>query len=455
MRQPKAARPHNLALCAAATLTVFAAAAHAQSATDSLIHKLEQKGILTADEAQQLRTESGRDFQRTQTNNFGEAFGKFTGAPSWVTGYQFSGDFRGRYDQISVLDNDNSASRTRLRYRLRFGIVATLVGDMEAGFRLGSGDSSGNPLSNNTTFENDGSKKPVWIDTAYGKWTAIRDDDWRLAFTFGKMDNPFQFTPMVFDPDWTPEGVALTGGYAFNRRQKVDFAGAGFVLDELSGSGQDPFMVGGQVLLNSQWTEKWSSSAGVGAFSIINPQQLTTANVPYVNRGNSRTAGGVLIHDYNPVIAAASVTYMFDRAPLYPGRFPIKLAAEFMHNAAISDQNNGYWAGIVIGKSGRKHTWSLSYRYEYLEADAWYDQVVGDDMAAFYQTAPTGGGGPGAYAGTNLKGHQIKFDYSVTDALTVSLTSFITDVINDHAYQNASEPGSGTLHFMADLIWKF
>jgi hypothetical protein len=66
---------------------------------------------------------------------------------------------------------------------------------------------------------------------------------------------------------------------------------------------------------------------------------------------------------------------------------------------------------VTFGKSGKKNTWDLSYRYEYLQADAWYDQIVDDDNAAYYQNAPTGGGAAGVYGGTNLKGHLVKFNY--------------------------------------------
>ena len=49
------------------------------------------------------------------------------------------------------------------------------------------------------------------IDTAYGKWTPINNGTWMLSATFGKMDKPFQASPMVFDADYTPEGAALQG----------------------------------------------------------------------------------------------------------------------------------------------------------------------------------------------------------------------------------------------------
>src|ERR1035437_3965703 len=111
----------------------------------------------------------------------------------------------------NTLNND----RARLRYRLRFGVAVNMLDNMEAGFRLGSADAkgvgsqsaAGNPLSSNSTMQDNFTKKNIYIDTAYGKWTVVGAGDWQLAVTVGKMENPFNFAPMVFDPDLTPEGL--------------------------------------------------------------------------------------------------------------------------------------------------------------------------------------------------------------------------------------------------------
>ena len=401
--------------------------------------------------------------------DFKTAFAAKTGMPDWVTGYKLSGDLRGRFEQFSG-DNSALVDRTRLRYRLRVGLAVNMLDDVEAGFRLGSGDPtkvngstvpSGNPVSANTTMQDNFSRKMVYIDAAYGKWTPINSDGWLLATTVGKMDNPFQFTPMVFDPDITPEGAALTGGYTINDKHSIAFAGAAFVMDENSSNTHDPFMYGGQVILNSKWTPKLASSIGIGAFQIVNPEQLSVTNVPTVNLGNTRQLSGKYAgapaYNFNPVIADISTTYTLDSFPLYNGTFPIKLAGEFINNPGAPSNNNGYWAGITFGKSGTKKTWDISYRYEYLEADAWYDQMVDDDHGAFYQNKP---GFPnsdkGYFGGTNVKGHLIKFNYSFTDSLTFTASCFINDLINaDLAQASGGEPQSSSIHFMADLLWKF
>jgi Putative porin len=187
--------------------------------------------------------------------DFTTAFQAKTGMPDWVTAYKFSGSFRGRFEQFTS-DNPTFASRTRLRYRLLAGVVVSMKGNLETGFQLGSGDafsggSTGNPLSNTSTFQDNATKKSVWINQAYGKWTPVNNDGWLVSTTIGKMENPFQFTPMVFDTDLTPEGAALQAGYTFNDQHSLLFTGAGFVLDEESLSQQDPAIFGGQLIWNA------------------------------------------------------------------------------------------------------------------------------------------------------------------------------------------------------------
>jgi Putative porin len=424
----------------AAVLMALTPQIYAQSSMDDLLNKLEQKGVLTVDEADQLKadnaTNSVADLDAAMNSRFP--------MPDWVTGYKLSGDFRGRFDDISS-DNAAFVNRIRLRYRLRVGLVVDMKDNLEVGFRIGSGD-SGNPLSNNQTLSGNASKKPLYVDTAYGKWTPIHNDDWMVAATFGKMVQPFEVSPMVFDPDYTPEGGALQATYKFNDSQSLSFNGAGFVLDELSGSSRDPFLYGGQVILNSKWTPQISTALGVSAFDIVNKESLLTTYDS--NKGNTLVGGTTFASDFNPIVGSGSVTYMLDSFPLYKGKFPIKLAGEFMDNPAAANNNEGYWAGVTFGKSGKKGNWDISYRYQYLEANAWWDQIVNDDNVAFFPTSPTAGSAAG---GTNIKGHLVAFNYSIFDSLTFSFTCYVNDLINNPV------PGAetGAVHAMADLMWKF
>ena len=453
----------------AAALMALTPQTHAQSSVDALLNKLEQKGILSVDEAKELKAENATN----SVDDFNKALGAKFPIPDWITSYKLYGDFRGRYDDISAGGPVNGASsfngnenQIRFRYRLRAGLTINMKDDLQVGFRLGSDDAAsssnttggGNPLSNNSTLQGNGSKKGIFVDAAYGKWTAINNGTWMMAGTIGKMDQPFQLSPMVFDSDYTPEGGALQGTLKINANNSLAFNGAAFVLNQFNT--RDPFMYGGQAIWNANWTPKIASSLGIAAFDIDNINQGaipggTTTGVGYdSNLGNTTTlvAGiPILVNHYNPIIADASVTYMLDSFPLYTGAFPIKLAGEYMDNPGASSNNQGWWAGATLGKSGKKGTWDISYRYQRLEADAWWDQIVDDDNMARFLTTPTSPVTTSAVGGTNIKGHLVKFNYSIFDSLTFTFTAYINDLINN------PHPGQNTdaVHAMADLMWKF
>src|ERR1051325_7308301 len=162
-------------------------ALHAQS-SDALLNKLVQKGILSTQEAEELKKESD--------NGFEKAYRTKNGLPDWVNALKIYGDLRGRYEYFHT-DNDTPGAaqpnkdRTRFIYRLRTGMTATLKDNFEFGFRIASGEPTGafggNPISSNQTFQDNGSKKFLWIDLAYGKWTPINNGPWLLSGTIGKM----------------------------------------------------------------------------------------------------------------------------------------------------------------------------------------------------------------------------------------------------------------------------
>lgn len=189
-----------------------------------------------------------------------------------------------------------------------------------------------------------------------------------------------------------------------------------------------------------------------------NKQSLgyTAALVANQNAGNTRyTTGalsGNLVYDYNPVIGSASMTYKLASFPGYNGEFPVRLGGEYMVNPDVSTQNTGYWVGVTLGKAGTKHNWDISYKYQDLQADAWYDEVVDDDNVAFYQTANPAAGMTGTLykGGTGIRGNVIKADYSVNAAVTLTVTAYVNELINPLPGQK-----SDARHFLMDVNFKF
>jgi hypothetical protein len=465
----------KMGLVAIAAVAGYCINGNAQS-VDSLLDKLVDKGVLSVKEANDLREESDKDFSK--------AYSAKSGMPDWATALKLNGDMRVRSESFHF-DNPAGTDRQRFRYRMRFGAVAALTDDFEAGMRLTSseaasgGGAGGDPISGNTSMQDNGSKKFIYLDLAYAKWTALRTADWQGSLTLGKMENPFVFSDMVFDGDYTPEGAALSLGYTINDQHSLKATGGAFLMDEISGSSHDPYFYGAQLRLESVWNKHWSSSVGVAALGVLNEDRLnatrsstfdvtatatnvvssTSWTVPNQNGGNLRSAvGGLsgsvgnLQNNYTPIVADASVTFTLEEFWHYTAPFPIKLGADFIHNPAADGQNNGYSAGLTFGKAGKKGLWELGYRYKYLEGDAWFEELVDSDFGALYQAGSTRSGNSSGYvAGTNVKGHIVKAAYSPYNALTLGVTAFFTELVRE----NPAGSDSKTMRVQVDASLKF
>ncbi len=443
----------------------------AQSA-DALLDKLVDKGVLSVKEANELREQSDQGFRK--------AYQSKSGMPDWVTQIKLHGDLRGRWDFVKTDNEHPGASepnkdRSRFRYRMRFGATVQMKEGFELGFRLTSGEPNslgGDPISGNASFQDNGSKKFVYIDLAYGKWTPINSGPWLLSTTIGKMENPFVVSDMVFDQDYTPEGMAIQAGYAFNDQHSLKLNNGGFMLDEInqgSQASEDPYLIGSQLRYDAKWTPELVSTVGVGWLALFHEQNLGNGSVPNINTGNTRYLAasgthlaGDLVANFMPIVADASVTYSVAKFPLYPGPFPIRVGGEFMMNTGADQDNEGYWVGLFLGKTGKKGTWEASYRFKRLESDAWYEEFVDSDTGAYRQVALSGSAQSAGYRpGTGLQGHVAKLGYSLSDALTVGVTYYHYELIDTPRVvgvvngQRASTEQSGAHRVQLDAVWKF
>jgi len=218
----------KLALVAGATaVAAFGPQVHADSSADALINKLEQKGILTSDEARELRSES----EQTETNLLSQIPASKWQIASAVKTIGFYGDLRLRYEYRgadnpwpnpavgSVLGSGNTGvrgntyARERFRYALRIGLRGDLLDDWSYGVRL---DTSANPRSQFVTFGDDTGKSTalsgtpfdkssdsIYVGQAYLGW---HPTSW-FEMMAGKMPQPLYTTPLVWSSSINPEGA--------------------------------------------------------------------------------------------------------------------------------------------------------------------------------------------------------------------------------------------------------
>jgi len=503
----------RLAVAGLAALA-FAGGALAQS-SDALIDKLVDKGILTVKEANQLREEADKGFNRSYSVK--------SGMPDWVTTFKINGDLRGRYDQTS-LDNGQTArnydtyvsikDRERFRYRLRVSMVASMTNNTEVGARFGSGDynstlNGGSPVSGNSTMGADDSRKLMFIDQAYAKWTPIKGFD----FTMGKMASQFWTTPMVMSPDYNPEGLQEKYTYNAGASNTVSVTAGQFVVDEnnYALSSMDPYLLMEQIDWAGKWTQKFSTRLGVATYAIANQESISPSLEQAIGTYNngSPAAGspsvapdGTLLYPqtFTPVIGRAEATYALETFPLYQGEFPVVLGLEYVNNPSAdgqftytetikgktvtktapqgynSRQNEAYSVGVTFGSAKTTGNWQVGYAYKCIQAAALWRGIMDDNFGyatvnKVVPTNPTYTAGDkslpldyttntindvgsaakmNVLGGGNVRGHCVSASYHVLDPLTVGVQAFITEaIINDSSSQGK------TIRILVDALWTF
>jgi Putative porin len=447
-------------------------ASTAPSDAEVLLQIFEKKGLISAQDVSEAR--QALDARHASTQSAVAAGGDKLKLPGWVNSIVLTSDFRFRFEENNASDPAYIA-RDRYRFRLRLGAIFTLQDDFEIGVRLASGNPQtnpsgalvgGQPITANQDLGSLDSRKFVWLDAAYARWTPIHDGDWTAFGEVGKFDNPFRVSNMLFDYDIVPEGTAIGASRKLSDDHQLKATGAFFVLGEINqGAGTlptsivdptaDPYLLGAQLLWEAKWTPRFSSSAGISFFDLGARKSLTPQGQdPFYNSGNTRDSNGVLLYNYNPVIGSGSVTWKGPDTAIYPGNLPVTLNGEYLENPSAPVNNHAWRAGVTLGKAGKRNTWEVSYRYQRLEADAWFDALEDDDNGAYYATGNPQMAGTGKkngwFGGTNVKGSLFQGVYSFTDYMNLTFTYYLNSLI-----VNIPGHSSDAGHFMADLNWRF
>jgi hypothetical protein len=210
------------------------------------------------------------------------------------------------------------------------------------------------------------------------------------------------------------------------------------LLDDIGGSARDPWLLAGRMRWEAQWDGGWSTVLGVGQLSITHALHLTAANIANNNRGNTRTAAGVLRYAYRPFLAEAALTHTIDHLPGYAGKFPITLSGDLLHNAGAPTQNEAWSVGLTFGRAGKAGQWEIGYRHLWIGADVWYEEMLDADYGGYYRSMPPGwntdatslAGGHGG--GSNIRSNSLRTSYSPQDYLLISANLFINELIKKY-----------------------
>jgi hypothetical protein len=188
----------------------------------ALLDLLVHKKVISDQEAEEVRAELSKEAASTSA-------GKWK-LSTPINEIELYGDARLRYEyrggRTASNDPENPNDwyeRKRQRYRLRIGLRGTLMDDWFFGLRL---ETSTSNRSTNVTIGGDSSNGPfsknddgIFVGQAYFGYTGIPE----LKLTGGRMPQPLVTTPMVWDDDINPEGLAQQWKHTFN----FSFGGGG------------------------------------------------------------------------------------------------------------------------------------------------------------------------------------------------------------------------------------
>lgn len=502
MKKLKKQNHTKVALFAGATaFMAFTPQVRAQSTDDVLINKLEQKGILTVDEAKEIREESAAE----QTNLVNSALmaTKFKMAAS-IKNMQFYGDFRLRYEYRGM-DNAPGVTpstfyRERMRYALRFGIRGDLYDNFNYGIRL---ETSTNPRSpwdtfgNNTTSgavtPSDKAQSGIGIGQVFIGW---HPTGW-LEMTAGRMPMPLYTTPMVWDSDINPEGAFEKFKYTIDNVDlfadfaQFDYQNPSSVMQFPS---SDTFLLawqaGANVRLGNDMSFKVApvlyTYAGVGANGGLNSTFVGQG----LNGQNIGVPGGANVPLYNQqginnlLILEIPAEFEFKIWKTPVGTLQARLFGDFAYNLQGADrasaaykanpgafpgmsgpetgQNKAFQIGFGVGSDGpvygptqglvygstsKKNTWEVRVYWQHIEQYALDVNLIDSDY--FEGRA-------------NLQGVYSAFAYSFTDAIIGTVRYGYANPIKSNlgtGGNNLDIPGINPVNnynvFQADLTWRF
>lgn len=366
------------------------------------------------------------------------------GKVDWLHGLKFNGDLRLRYQGQSykgynqtVAKDKSKPWRNRARYRLRLGMEKTLLDDeILIGVKLASGDydtkypGNNEPTSTNATFTNDFSKKDIWIDQAYAKYTPKFLKG--LEVIGGKMPLPMVHTDMIWDDDVNPEGFWAQYQYSQLPAGFKPFVGAGYFIVRENGQYDynDCTMADFEAGFDWEFKKdlKWTSAANYYVWD----------NYQYsYNYGAAN--GNDVASDKNLAAGAFRVINLTNELKFKFLGNENKVYFDWAYNCADDDpnydyknQNKAYAVGYKYGKNKKKGDWSAGYKYAYIEANSTPGYFADSDFGY-----------------VNKKGHVMDIKYNLADCMTVGGKVFLTEAIA------GPEAGPTDVTTMFDVEWKF
>ncbi len=347
--------------------------------------------------------------------------------PEWIERIKWDGDIRLRYQRDQFPDGNSgstlnyqainsaggvssagtnayindSIDRTRWRLRARLGMLAKVNDELEAGFRLTTGNTT-DPVSTNQTLGNNFNRNTFVLDRAYLRF----DPNESFTLWGGRLPNPWFSTDLVWDEDLNFDGAAAT----FKPKLSDNITGFAtlgwFPVQEVELSSSDKSLTGAQVGMDWKISQNQGFKMGLAYYDYrhIGGQQANSSLLDYtapqfVQKGNSmfhiRTDTVVTtgLFALAPNFRELNLTAAWDIAAFDPVH--VMLTGDYVKNIGfdreeirqrtgldIEPKTRGYHLKLAVGMPlvKKRGDWQFISAYKYLERDAVVDAFTDSDF---------------------------------------------------------------------------
>jgi hypothetical protein len=328
----------------------------------------------------------------------------------WWERITFFGDFRTRYEGFF---QDNTNSRQRGRFRVRFGLRTAIAEGIDVNLRLASGEAA-DVASTNQTLTDFFNRKPINLDQLS---LAFSPRELRgLTLGAGKFAYPVTRTQMVWDDDVNWEGAfeqwVWTGAPASIRLVAVQAP-----LNEV-GAGEDAFLFGGFGQATFR-LRAHTLQISVADYAFQHPDQIAVAldqrtviRSQQTNTLRRDDQGRVIGFEggFNLVDVIVQGTFDTGRSA-----YPVTAVMDYVRNTrATTGERNGVWLAGSYGRATTPGTFATTYTYARIERDAALSAFNFSDM------------GPA----TNVVMNMGTVSYSPINRLNFDVTAILTRLLD-------------------------
>ncbi len=354
----------------------------------------------------------------------------------------------------------DTEARDRIKVRARIGLDAKLSDALRTDIRISTsnGGDANNAFTEDVVLGQYNRRLGVGLDLAYVQWDPLRS----LTLRGGRIANPYYATDLIWAPDLTFDGAAIT----FRPRLSESWSlfttlGAHPILATTATPASDAWnewLYAAQVGLQADWTSRSSLTLAAayydfsnieGKLNPLNSAQYNNA-VPLFRQGGNTMFDINILNDANgaPSYALASKFRVFDAIAKYEwGRFdPVRigLTGEYVRNFGFNaaeitrrigvagvcttgtvsscalpqdrtgatglqrPRTAGYMGLLQVGNPtvAERNQWQAFFGYRYLERDATVDSFTSPDYR---------------FGGTDQKSPFVGFTYGVARGTTTTI----------------------------------